>query len=217
MFFVCRFVSIQNAIRPNGTLEKETYYRYFQQLVEDFGESMPDSWATYPKDKWKRVSDATKETRPLIFLHNGLFSTKKAVFKDFLDRGIVTKKVGVTTMREWWLNDFWNVRVKKWMNFAKCDQCIKARTDLIIEKNDSKLQEIRVERAKHRGNISLGRRRYSLRELMSIKHPNDFLSATIDGMDNKKTHTPQQRGLTSTKSSSGAGEPLKTRLMGRWL
>ena len=209
-----RFVYNGTATKRPATLEKESFYRFFDQLVEDFGENMPDAWATHPDSRWLPVTDQTKETRPLIFLHCGLFSTKKAVFKDFHDRRIVSKTIPPSTMRTWWIADWWNVKVKKWQPFAKCDKCTKFRTELLVEPNEARLQEIRQERGKHRQNISLGRRRCALREMMSIEHPDDFLSATIDGMDNKKTNVPQPRGITYAKGPSQVGEPLKTRLMG---
>eukprot|EP00798_Chlamydomonas_sp_ICE-L_P004708 gene4708-biopygen14907 len=65
----------------------------------------------------------------------------------------------------------------------------------------------------HRLQISIGRRRYDIREKLSETFPDLFLHVSIDAMDNKKTNIPQARHFSHTKKTAG-GEVLKTRIMG---
>eukprot|EP00798_Chlamydomonas_sp_ICE-L_P018631 gene18631-biopygen27549 len=64
----------------------------------------------------------------------------------------------------------------------------------------------------HRLQISIGRRRYDIREKLSETFPDLFLHVSIDAMDNKKTNIPQARHFSHTKKTAG-GEVLKTRIM----
>ena len=65
--------------------------------------------------------------------------------------------------------------------------------------------------------IGLGRKRFDLREYLSVMFPQDYLHVSIDAMDNKKTNTPQSRHLSHTKKVAQTGELLKTRVMGELL
>eukprot|EP00798_Chlamydomonas_sp_ICE-L_P006266 gene6266-biopygen1395 len=65
----------------------------------------------------------------------------------------------------------------------------------------------------HRLQISIGRRRYDIREKLSETFLDLFLHVSIDAMDNKKTNIPQARHFSHTKKTAG-GEVLKTRIMG---
>jgi hypothetical protein len=199
---------------PRDTLERQSYVTWFSDIVGDFGESMPDAWVTHPEDCHKSDDNLTKRTRPLIFLHCGIFQSKQAVFRDFQDRGILTKQVQESTMRTWWKKLFWHVKVKKWQNFAKCDQCTTFRTKLYAFNGEYDKSVVRGERDKHRAQVSLGRKRFALREEMAIAHPDLFLHVSIDAMDNKKTNVPQAKAMANAKSASNIGEALKTRLMG---
>jgi hypothetical protein len=201
--------------RPSReTLEHQSFVTWFSDVVADFGESMPDAWVTHPNDRHKSDDDPSKRTRPLIFLHCGIFQSKQAVFRDFHDRGIITAKVKESTLRTWWKALFWHIKVKKWQNFAKCDQCTTYRTQLYAFKGEYDKAVVREQRDNHRSQVSLGRKRFALREEMAIAHPEIFLHVSIDAMDNKKTNVPQAKSMANTKSSSNAGEALKTRLMG---
>ena len=150
----------------------------------------------------------------MIFLHSGIFTTKKSVFNDFRERRIITSNISDSTLRSWWINDFWHVKVKMWQPFAKCDTCVSVRAGILATNSDLVKDDLRLTRAKHRSQVSLGRKRFALREAFSVRHPDQFLHVSIDAMDNKKTNVPQQRSLTYTKSSSNIGETMKTRLMG---
>ena len=201
--------------RPaKSTLDRKSFTSYLSELIEDFGESMPDTWATHPSDRRKPDSDTTKRTRPLIFLHSGIFASKSAVFADFKLRGIISRDVNQSTLRTWWKEEFWHVKVKKWQPFAKCDHCQKYRTQLYVMRGEVEKFEVRTLRNKHREQVSLGRKRFAYREALSVAHPELFLAISIDAMDNKKTNIPRTRALTDTKTTSNAGDELKTRLMG---
>ena len=178
---VCSWTPVSAATvrTPRPTLERRSYTKYFDDLVDDFGENMPDSWVTHHDDCHKHDIDPTKRTRPLIFLHSGIFSTKTAVFKDFRARGIVSRHVEDSTIRTWWLETFWHVKVKKWQPFAKCDKCTDFRNRLFTMTSEADKEDIRVIRAKHRDQVSLGRKRFALREAMSIEHPSQFLCVRL--------------------------------------
>jgi hypothetical protein len=193
-------------------LDKESFLKWFGQLVDDFGESMPGSSATHPADFHKT---AGKRVRPLVFLHSGIFPTKQAVFKEMRSRRVITGGTVDGTLRKWWMEHFWHVRVKKWQPFAKCDICINFRTAILTTVGEFELAELRVDRDRHRDQVGLGRRRFGLRETLAIEDPDMFLHVSIDAMDNKKTNVPQSKAFTNSKSSSNIGEPLKTRLMGK--
>lgn len=86
--------------------------KYMDSLITQFGESMPDSTVCEEKSRRLPDSDPDKIVRPLIFLHCGLFGSKTAVYKDFVDFSIMVEdSVSLRTFKRWWKKEFWNVKV----------------------------------------------------------------------------------------------------------
>ena len=201
-------------------------------LIRDFGESMPNATTVHPDD-WNK-KNGQQRRRPLIFLHSGLFSSKASLFRDMVDLNLVSSQVSESTLHKWWMKEFWNVKIKHWQPFAKCELCIVFKARLLSSPTEALRDICRLEQGAHRDQvrlnvvssptvvtrfhlkqISIGRRRYDLRETYSELHPDLFLHISIDAMDNKKTNVPQTRHMTHTKKVAQEGELLKSRVMGR--
>lgn len=82
-------------------------------LIEAFGEMMPNSSVCHKGSYHKKDGDPSKLVRPEIFLHSGLFESKKSVYDDFVKLGILQKTVSKSAFKKWWLDDYWNVKVIK--------------------------------------------------------------------------------------------------------
>jgi hypothetical protein len=195
----------------NSSTQRNSFNEDMEALTQQFGESMPNQVVYYPPDRHKK---RPKLARPLVFLHCGIFADMEEVFNDMRRRGVVGVRTPSRTMRKWWKESWWHVKIKSWQPFAKCDACVKFRARILVAATGTLRDEIRLQQSLHRSRISIGRIRYDLREQLSKTYPGLFLHASIDAMDNKKTNIPQTRHLSHTKKNAG-GELLKTRIMGK--
>jgi len=182
-----------------------------ESLILDFGECMPDRTKIHPDDCHRRLANPRIE--PVTYLHCGVFSCKEAVFSDMRRHGVVAEGTSSAVLRAWWLKEWWYVMIKKWQPFAKCEECLKLRTKLLSTVFPPAIHELKLQQWCHRQQVSIGRRRYDIREKLSEVMPELFLHVSIDAMDNKKTNLPQPRHFTHSKSTAGM-EVLKTRVMG---
>ena len=197
--------------RSSVATHKDSFNADMQALCNQFGECMPNQVAYYPPDRHRKRQ---KLSRPLVFLHCGIFADMEDVFRDMKHRRIVPSDTPSRTMRRWWKENWWHVKIKSWQPFAKCDDCVKFRARILVAATEPLKDAIRIQQGLHRSRISIGRLRYDLREKLSKTYPDLFLHASIDGMDNKKTNIPQTRYLSHTKKNAG-GELLKSRVMGK--
>lgn len=213
LYGIRRFFPFTTGMRHRSTESKsrEAFNIAMSSLVAEFGESMPHQVAYHPNTQGNK---RTKISRPLIFLHCGIFANKEAVFQDMLRQNIVSTSTTSGTLRRWWNEEHWNVKIKSWQPFAKCDDCVKFRAKLLTTTFGPALDDLRQLQQMHRNIISIGRSRYDIREKVSKCCSDMFLHVSIDAMDNKKTNVPQTRHLSHTKKSAG-GEVLKTRIMGK--
>lgn len=195
----------------NTSTQRNSFNEDMEALTLQFGESMPNQVVYYPPDRHKK---RPKLARPLVFLHCGIFADMEEVFNDMRRRGVVGARTPSRTMRKWWKESWWHVKIKSWQPFAKCDACVKFRARILVAATGPLRDEISLQQSLHRSRISIGRIRYDLREQLSKTYPGLFLHASIDAMDNKKTNIPQTRHLSHTKKNAG-GELLKTRIMGK--
>jgi hypothetical protein len=179
-------------------------------LVEEFGESMPHQ-TSYAKGSTGMKKN--KVSRPLIFLHCGIFQSKQAVINDLKRKAMVPSTTLSSSVRKLWAEYWWHVKIKTWQPFAKCDDCVKYRAKLLTTSFQPSVDALRHDQAMHRNQIAIGRRRYDIREKLSEAFPSLFLHVSIDAMDNKKTNLPQPRHFSHTKKTAG-GDVLKTRIMG---
>ena len=142
-------------VRNNATFStnKLAFNEAFQALVDDFGEHMPHQHATHPADHHKKEADTSKRMLPLTFLHCGLFDTKAAVFREFRSLGIVPRSVNDSTLRKWWKESFWNVRIKNWQPFAKCEECIEHRAKLLSALTEAVRDKLKETQASHREQV----------------------------------------------------------------
>jgi len=191
---------------------RDNFNAAMKSLVDEFGESMPHQTSYAPGSRGRKKS---KVMRPLIFLHCGIFPSKQAVFRDMKKNGMVPPRTLYSSLRKLWHAHWWNVKIKTWQPFAKCDDCVKYRARLLTTTFQPAVDELRQSQAVHRNQISIGRRRYDIREKLSEQYPKLFLHASADAMDNKKTNLPQSRHFSHTKKTAG-GELLKTRIMGEY-
>jgi hypothetical protein len=218
MFPCHRFTPItaKKVASSHTRTDRLAFNEAFSDLVKDFGESMPHQTACHPAD-YHLDNQSAKRHRPLTFLHCGLFHNKAAVFAEMKRLGILPASCSDGNLRHWWRSDFWEVKIKGWQPFAKCEACIQYRASLLSCRTLASRDLVRAQQLSHRQQISVGRRRYDIREKLSEALPQEFLHVSIDAMDNKKTNIPQTRHLTHTKKVAQAGELLKTRIMGKLL
>jgi len=66
-----------------------------------------------------------KDKRTLVLIPNSIFRNKKDIYEKLSDR--LPCGIEYTYFTELWRRYFWNVKVKKWNPFAKCDQCVYLR------------------------------------------------------------------------------------------
>ncbi len=134
-------------------LDKDSFKEAMSTLVRDFGESMPNSTAVHPDD-WNK-KDGAKRKLPLIFLHSGLFSTKAAVFRDMIDLALVSSHLTESTLHKWWSKYFWNVKIKHWQPFAKCEPCILFKARLLSCITEPAREICRLQQGAHRDQVCL--------------------------------------------------------------
>ena len=102
------------------------------------------------------------------------------------------------------------LKLRTWMPFAKCDDCIKRRKQQEKEKDREALKIILEEQRRHIRFVKRERMSYHLRQHMAIRS-DEYLSIIIDGADQKAHGIPH----TCAKSHlSDAAWKLKLHLLG---
>ncbi len=156
------------------------------------------------------------EVRTSTFLPNGLFSAKVTVIEELIRLHPVLADYSHQRLYTLWREEFWNVFLKSWQPFAKCDDCAKFKLNNFLETSETTVEKelLRAERKMHLARVAVGRSRYMERALLAKTSPDHFLHICIDGMDNKKTNLPHCHASLLTKEVEGAGIELQTKLLG---
>lgn len=93
-----------------------------------------------------------------------------------------------------------HIVTRKWIPFAKCDQCCSIRerkeqtTDRLVH------DQLRDEMRAHIGTIRAERAAYYERRQMSIENPKEYLSLIIDGADQKMYDLPHSKVQSKTEA-----------------
>jgi len=141
------------------------------------------------------ISD-TDLIRTSVFLPNGIFNSKSAIFSELKVQEEELNTVDVTRLYDLWTEIFWHVHIKTWQPFAKCDECAKFKLGRLLSSKDGSVESEaqKAERRAHQLRISLARQRYMVRSTLSKGFQDLFVHVCIDGMDNKKTNLPHCHG-----------------------
>lgn len=210
------------APRPRATdIRKTAVVKILTDLMECVAEKMPHESVLHPKDRHrtKRKPEGTATAPKAEVAHyipGGLYPSKAAVYRDLLASNLISSDVSLRLFKKYWNTVFWFVSIRKWQPFAKCDECIFFRANILSGAPEESKQAVRSKQAAHRQEISLARCRGTLREELGALMGDCFLHVMLDAMDNDKTNPPHCRGLTHSKAVDQAGMPLEFRLYGVW-
>ena len=103
------------------------------------------------------------------------------------------------------------LKLRKWMPFAKCDECLDRRKAMEHEKDHDAQSNLRESQRAHIRFVKLQRLSYKLRALEGTMSPLQYLSIIIDGADQSDYCLP----YTCNKShKSDQAWKLKLHLMG---
>lgn len=230
--------------------KQRDFVRAMEQLVEDFGESIPNLAVRNPRKdlrvKRKKAehddddvidaavseasSDEDEDTelnehidqlrnagdlRVPVYIPGGLYANKQAVYEEFIRFGLLSPNFTANYFRRLWSLFYWHVYIKRFMPFAKCDDCVNFTLERLAHCKDAeKVELIRAHQKAHRDQVQVARNRIAARELVSRRFPALFGHLYDDAMDNTKTNTPHCRTLTFSKNIEQNGLPLKTKMMG---
>ncbi len=188
-----------------------TYFKFFCFLLGVVLSSKDDMEAQVGVS----ISD-TDLIRTSVFLPNGIFNSKSAVFSELKVQEEELNTVEVTRLYDLWTEIFWHVHIKTWQPFAKCDECAKFKLGRLLSSKDGSVESEaqKAERRAHQLRISLARQRYMVRSTLSKGFQDLFVHVCIDGMDNKKTNLPHCHGALYSKDVDGVGFELQTKLLG---
>lgn len=187
-------------------LEKEQrFVAALTDIEQDFGDAMPH----LPFVKYRK--DPTK-SHHVVYLPAGLYSTKREVYLELVELGLIDR-VDESTFYRWWARNFYYLKLKAYIPFAKCEECLAFRHK-ILSCNKEQRAELRVLQKQHRDLLCLLRTRSVVRSLIAERLTSEFLHITMDGMDQSKTALPHLGSLTHNKLLDKTGKPLKVSLLG---
>jgi hypothetical protein len=106
-------------------------------------------------------------------------------------KGQVPESTEIATFS--WFMDVWRnaedkhyrktIKIRKWIPFAKCDQCAEYRAAKSTTKCPVERAELRCAQAAHIERVKRERLSYMIRQRLAITHPARYLSLIIDGAD----------------------------------
>lgn len=164
-------------------------------IIESFGEQMPHMLA-----ELKNSPDVVVNR---IFIPNGLYKDKADVFKDMMKRGIIHDRISLQWLYKLWDELHPNVVIKKWIPFAKCQDCADLLERIKVSKSKEELSAAKEQKLNHRMSVALTRQRMHARMSLADFFPDHVLSIMIDGMDNNKTVVPHQATPSKAVDSTG--------------
>jgi len=119
------------------------------------------------------------------------------------------KEKGLVPAKETYFFSTWrltqglgNIRIRKWLRFATCDDCVDYRKRRDETTDDCKRDQIKRDVKGHHEFVSGERGSYYKRQTRAQVHPEKYISMIIDGSDNSQYWSPYFRERTSTSQSS---------------
>jgi hypothetical protein len=165
------------------------------------------------RDEEKEQDDAPRRTRTLYRYGNPLLGPADAIVE-------MDGPAGYILFRKLWRytrnqknahSEAPILRLRKWMPFAKCDECVERRKKMETEKDVDVLQALREAARAHIRFIKMQRLSYKLRCLDAIRCPSMYVSLIVDGAD-QSDHCLPHTCMRSHKSDQAW--KLKLHLMG---
>lgn len=89
-----------------------------------------------------------------------------------------------------WRTDCKKVKVRAWLKFAKCDDCIKIRKLRKATKQGRSLEKVRKMEKDHIKFVKAERQSYYKRRRRAVEHPSQCMSIVIDGADQQAYALP---------------------------
>jgi hypothetical protein len=187
------------------------FISYLNDIELLAGEQMPAMMHIQLKKGLRRIAQDCQRNK--VYIPPGLFCDKKDVIEEFLATG----NLSLTTTDISWYYRLWNehfphLEMKTWIPFTKCQECVDLIAAYMLCTSDEQRLALKGSKILHRCENALTRARCHLRMDTAVKLPNVYLVLIMDGMDNAKTCVPSQ--AVTSKDVEGAGQPLKTQLVG---
>ena len=195
-------------VPPEGSEEERFCNVVSDQFLRLFGEALPNK-------SIKQKSTGVRRTQ--VNIPNGIYGSRKDLYKELLDRKLVRSSLHESTFYRWLSKYFFFVSWLKWSPFAKCDICIHLKQGLFSARAaaSTAVEGLTRQLQAHRDTISMARLRFAFRVLLAIVLPSSFLHISIDGMDSAKTWSPHvTTSVMASKGLSDTGDNLKTKLVG---
>jgi hypothetical protein len=159
----------------------------------------------------------TGKVLPFVRLPSGLYPHKKDLYKELMDTEKLPERFSLTYFHQLWSSLFPNVCIKAWNPFAKCDVCVKFRSQLLATTDKLRLAQLKAEQLKHRELVKVSRARLKLRENLALDEDCSphCTFVIFDTMDSNKTKIPRLRSdATNCKAVEASGEPVPFRTTG---
>jgi hypothetical protein len=156
-----------------------------REVYDGFGESMPHiSIKGYDEN-------GILVDKPVQYIGAALFRSRADVFKTLQKNGNL-EDTSISHFYECWDRYLPEYGIKKFMPFAKCDQC--SRYDDLVRLSDDNARKIpaKAKQKAHRQAVKLYRLRLKLREDVTIHMKGFALHLLMDGMDSHKTNIPKE-------------------------
>jgi hypothetical protein len=103
------------------------------------------------------------------------------------------------------------IKIRKWMPFAKCDDCATHRQTMKETKCQNRKRELMAQHREHLERVKRERLSYLMRQHLSIMYPERYLSLIIDGADSSNMQIPH---LAERSHLSDACPLVKMHILG---
>ena len=103
------------------------------------------------------------------------------------------------------------IKLRKWMPFAKCDTCAKHRQGMAETADSAEQNRLKAHHREHLERVKRERLSYLVRQRLSIKYPERYLSLIIDGADSSGFTLPH---LCERSHASDACPKIKMHILG---
>jgi hypothetical protein len=101
-----------------------------------------------------------------------------------------------------WRTECEKIKVRAWLKFAKCDECIDIRKQRKATKQGACLKKIREQESAHIKFVKAERQSYYKRRLRAIEDPSQYLSMVIDGADQQAYALPYHHVQTHSSQKA---------------
>ena len=103
------------------------------------------------------------------------------------------------------------IKLRKWMPFAKCDNCSVYRSSMATTDDKNARAKLKAKQRKHLEHVKRERLSYIIRQRLAMKYPERYLSLIIDGADASPYQVPH---MAHRNHASDAAPKVKMHLLG---